>query len=325
MLVPYLLGFRPRDSAVAVLIKDRRVVLTARVDLPTSPGARALGAQLEALARQHGAEEMVVLLFCDRRSDARPVGALLLEEITRSLLREVLHADGRRWWSLTCGSSCCPAEGTPYEQESHPLAAEAVLAGVVVRDSRAELARLVEGPPPQERDARRAAVAAVAAQLTGLPWLERAVLTHDLVHRAVTADESEVEVAERAAGLGDAVVDRLLVLVRDLPVRDLAWALMDRAAARGHVALWAQVVARAPAEDAAGPLCLLGMAAWIAGDGALLNCCAERVAGVAPSYSMGRLLADVSDRALPPSLWDELVGDLRAQLPTYGPAGPDGG
>ena len=59
----------------------------------------------------------------------------------------------------------------------------------------------------------------------------------------------------------------------------------------------------------------LGMAAWISGAGALLNCCCERLAVVAPDYSMGRLLAEISVRALPPSLWEQLGGEIQAGLP----------
>ena len=41
--------------------------------------------------------------------------------------------------------------------------------------------------------------------------------------------------------------------------------------AESHVALWQQVVARVPPELAVAPLCLLGLAAWVTGNGTLLN------------------------------------------------------
>jgi hypothetical protein len=65
---------------------------------------------------------------------------------------------------------------------------------------------------------------------------------------------------------------------------------------------------------APAPLGLLGMAAWINGNGALLNCCVERLEEIDPGYTLGHLLAEISERALPPSLWDELVGDLRTEV-----------
>ena len=87
----------------------------------------------------------------------------------------------------------------------------------------------------------------------------------------------------------------------DMRIRDLAWALISPTNAEDHVRLWGSVVAQVPPRLAAAPLCLLGMAAWVSGAGALLNCCCERLAQVDPQYSMGRLLAEISERALPPS------------------------
>ena len=58
------------------------------------------------------------------------------------------------------------------------------------------------------------------------------------------------------------------------------------------------------------------MAAWISGAGALLNCCSERLSHLDPDYSMGRLLEEISERALPPSLWQEIGDEIRAELDT---------
>jgi Domain of unknown function (DUF4192) len=102
--------------------------------------------------------------------------------------------------------------------------------------------------------------------------------------------------------------------VTDIRLRDLAWALISPADAEDHVRLWSGVVAQVPPTLAAAPLCLLGMAAWLSGAGALLNCCCERLAQVAPQYSLGRLLAEISERALPPSEWQQIGGEIQAGL-----------
>jgi Domain of unknown function (DUF4192) len=102
--------------------------------------------------------------------------------------------------------------------------------------------------------------------------------------------------------------------VTDLHVRDLAWALISADDAEEHVQLWGAVVAKVPPTLAAAPLCLLGLAAWVSGAGALLNCCCERLAEVDPGYSLGRLLREISAQALPPSVWEQLGGELQAGL-----------
>jgi hypothetical protein len=102
------------------------------------------------------------------------------------------------------------------------------------------------------------------------------------------------------------------LLVTQVDLRDLAGALISPTNAEDHVRLWGSVVAHVPPTLAAAPLCLLGMAAWLSGSGALLNCCCERLVQVAPEYSMGRLLTEISDRALPPSLWEQIGGEMQA-------------
>ena len=73
--------------------------------------------------------------------------------------------------------------------------------------------------------------------------------------------------------------------------------------AEEHAQVWAQVVNGIRPRVSAAPLALLGMAAWIGGNGALLNCCADLLRDRHPGYSMGRLLAEISDGAVSPSVW----------------------
>ncbi|CAA9300573.1 MAG: hypothetical protein AVDCRST_MAG48-1288, partial [uncultured Friedmanniella sp.] len=127
------------------------------------------------------------------------------------------------------------------------------------------------------------------------------------------ADEVRAGLAS-PGGPDEAAAARLAVLALDLAVRDVGWALVSRGTAEEHQRLWARVVAGSPPEVASAPLGLLGATAWVGGNGALLNCCVERLERDDPGYTMGRLLADLSERALPPSLWDELVGGLRAEV-----------
>ena len=41
---------------------------------------------------------------------------------------------------------------------------------------------------------------------------------------------------------------------------------------------------------------------------------AERLAQVDPSYSMGRLLCEISAKAVPPSLWQQMGEEMQARL-----------
>lgn len=303
-VVPYLLSFHPDESLVAVLVASGRVVVTARLDLPPVDGANQIAQEIGWLADRQRADEVVVIAYSTDAGRARGVLAGLLDELGGAPLSEAIYVDGTRWWSLTCRQSCCPPEGRPYEIGAHPLAAEAVFAGLGVRADRDELRQLAAGPAPEHYDRLVTRAAELAADL-GPTSAETA---GDLVESAVTST------LESQKHLGTDSALRLALLCRQIVARDRAWALMERPTAPEHVQLWSDVVAVTPPDLAAAPVCLLGVAAWINGDGALLNICLDRIAEVDPTYTLGHLLGDISDRALPPTFWDEWVVDLRQTL-----------
>lgn len=303
-VVPYLLGFHPSESVVMVFVRSGRVLLTARVDLPPPGHADDLAAELSGLARQHQVVDAVAIVYSSDPVRARRILQGLIGGVTGLSLSEAIFVDGERWWSLLCSPPCCPTEGRPYDVGTHRLAAEAVYAGLAVRSDRSELETLVAGPDVKDAARLERRASSLAAEIEALTAEQAAKLVETTVH-AVLIDGAVLDEAARL---------RLAMLIIDLRLRDLAWASITRENARAQVDLWTEVVALTPSPLAAAPLCLLGLAAWVAGDGALLNCCVERVRQLHPGYSLGSLLADISARALPPSVWDELVDDLRAEL-----------
>ncbi|QGN31731.1 DUF4192 family protein [Microlunatus sp. Gsoil 973] len=122
--------------------------------------------------------------------------------------------------------------------------------------------------------------------------------------------------------LSDRDLVSLAILAIDVRVRDEAWALIDRSDAWIHVELWRQVVSRSTPELAVPVLCLLGLAAWIAGQGTLLVCCLERAVSLDPRYSMTRILQDLHANAVPPSYWDRLKSGIKETMDrVYGDPG----
>jgi hypothetical protein len=228
----------------------------------------------------------------------------MVPELQPCGLLDALYVEPDRWWSLTCTAGCCPDEGTAYDLTSHPMAAEAVYAGMATAGSRSEVAALAAGPPGRDHPALTELARVVAAELAPLTVLQRCQL--------VVAEVRDWLAAPRRLGDTDSL--RLALLVTDITTRDSAWALMTRDAIDGHVDLWAQVVARAVPPLGPGPVCLLGVAAWIAGNGALQNCCSERARQLDPDYSMAALLDDINAGALSPSVWDGLAVGLRREL-----------
>ena len=100
----------------------------------------------------------------------------------------------------------------------------------------------------------------------------------------------------------DDEIARITVALRDLRVRDDAWARMDPAYAEAHLRLWADVLRRAQPGHAAAPAALLAFVAWQSGDGALANVALDRGLADDPGYSMASLLRQVIAAGAPPSL-----------------------
>ncbi len=314
-VIPYLLGFHPQESLVVVLSRRGRVVLTARLDLPSTAEEPVVAAQLRQLSGQHEIDEVVLVAYGDDEAATRSTLERVrsgLEDSVRARsgledsarVREVLLVSRARWWSLSCTTGCCPPGGAVFDPGTHPLAAEAVYRGLVAGPTRASVEEVVAGPVTEALPRLRTLVARTRDQLDGLGRRDAAEAMADTVRVGLAA----------ADGPGEAEAVQLAVLALDLAVRDVAWALMNRPQAEEHQRLWARVVASTPPELASAPCALLGAAAWIGGNGALLNCCVERLEREDPGYTLGHLLADLSERAMPPSVWDELAGELRAEV-----------
>ena len=85
--------------------------------------------------------------------------------------------------------------------------------------------------------------------------------------------------------------------------RDAAWAAISREVAELHVRLWTDAVQRAPDDLVAEPAAVLGLAAWLAGHGALAWCAVDRCQAVDPDNTLAQLVADMLTHAVSPSAW----------------------
>ena len=230
-LVPHRLGFRPRDSAVAVSLRRPRgeVGLVVRVDLPHLADlqdgpllARTLVAHLGRDAARRG----LLVLYTDRdpRGEDGPAhrAARHLREAAAEPLGDVpvwvVTPDG--YLALDCTDDCCPPGGRPLlDLDSTQVGATLVLAGSAVADSRDDIARI----RPQSADARRSTARVrrrwearlQEAQLTGDDALARWRSDSLVAWRAAVA-----LVAEGRPSAGGAPWGRVEAGLADRRVRD---------------------------------------------------------------------------------------------------------
>jgi len=229
--VPHRLGFRPRDSAVAVSLRPPRgtVGLVVRVDLPhlaDRTDGPALARALVSFLDRDTARHAILVLYTDRdpRGEDGPArsAARHFREAASAAFGEVdvwvVTPDG--YLHLDCTDVCCPPDGRPLRDlDATQVGATLVLAGSAVADSREDLARIrpVHGEirrsvaRVRRRWERRRAEALVAGPVELARWREESLAAWRTAVAQMTA---------AGAGSGGAPWGRLEAGLADTQVRD---------------------------------------------------------------------------------------------------------
>ena len=134
------------------------------------------------------------------------------------------------------------------------------------------------------------------------PWSAGSTpVRHRVARRRLVAAVGQPMVADaiRRYRAGEAIGPEpaawLTVALRELRVRDDAWARMLPEHNAEHTRLWADLTRLAPPGYVAAPASLLAFVAWQAGDGALANIALDRALADDQRYSMARLLRRALD------------------------------
>jgi hypothetical protein len=322
--VPRLLGFHPEESLVLVTVAGFGRPLHARCDLRADPDVlAAMATSLHLAVRRNGVRRAVLVAYTDDHGLAAEVVTGLVDVLAAAgaTVEDALRADGGRYWSLIpCEGACCPPDGVPYDVMAHPLTAEGVLDGEVTLPSRQAIADSLRGPDTDAlaevedavREARarneRAAVhplgPAAAPERARQDLRAEGLWVRDRVRRFL-ADRRPLATGE---------LGRLLVALRAVELRDVAWSEMRSANAAAHVDLWRDLVRRSPQDLVAAPAALLAFAAWLNGEGALAWCALDRCCEVEPDYRMAALLTQALATATPPSSWQPISSE---ELPLF--------
>lgn len=302
--VPHFLGVHPQDSLVVVpeVTGDAPV---ARVNLPQSVTQTAAVAQ--GLARAYaGAGVGVVLLAYTRQPDlAREVCDTVRERLQPTIpVIGAVAVDGDGWVRLDG-----PHRGEVTQSDRDLMTAEFLL-----------LDRPTPyGTPGQLRQAY-APGRPVANEL-----ISAAADRSAAAARGGPEGEAEREwittLLDRAAGghtvLSDDDAARLIADVQHIPLRDQAWASMERSTAPRHAELWRDLLTRCPTSAESGetsessttpgsPVAavasLAAFAHWLDGDAVKARVALDRVPP-GTAYQMARLIHLALELGMDPRTW----------------------
>jgi hypothetical protein len=316
-LIPHLLGFVPEASLIVIGVAPPRdrIRVTLRYDLPDPPAADLVAEIAEHALGVLSAQRLTAAVAVGYGPEAlvAPVARELREAAWRAPidLGEFLRVADGRYWSYVCGNEkCCPAEGVPFDATAADPAEAEALAAVgdrVLATRAAVVARVAPlGGIAAEsmRQATRRAEQHVAQLLAKVRRSGRLGAARQMIAAEGLAAVGTLIVRYRDGGrfTSDYEIARITVALRDLRVRDDAWARMDPGHSGAHQRLWIDVVRRAQPGYVAAPAALLAFVAWQSGDGALANVALDRALADDPLYSIALLLRQVITAGAPPAL-----------------------
>ena len=295
--VPFLLGFTPSDSIVAIAVSDAGTVrLAMRADIPDRVDTDAWAPAVAASLLRAGIQDCRVILVA-YEATGDPEGVLLAVDLLSAHIREAGHliADRlwcarQRWRSFDCrDEECCPPAGRPLAPELAEQVFRA-LGSRRVAASREELESELECDNPALR-------AQVEQDLRGLrPLREK--------QRDIAVAHAADVLCGRATASAD--IAMMLMALRDLRVRDtVLWDLMQMPPQRwGSVVDTMAGLTRVAPDRFVAPLAsLLAIMRWQHGDGTRACIAVDRALQHAPRYSLARLIAASLTSGMNPLVW----------------------
>lgn len=149
-VLPYQLGYHPRDSVVVVSLRGRQVGLVVRTDLPEEDHLGGAVSSLVGPLLRDGATSVFVAGYEEAVDASLPTLLAIVEQLERAGVDvvDVAVVRGGRRFSPICAEPCCPPEGVALADPADvPAVAEYVARGRSPLVSRAALEGLVAPDP----------------------------------------------------------------------------------------------------------------------------------------------------------------------------------
>jgi len=290
--IPALIGFRPTDSLVAVVVMNKLIYVTARLDIEAiecSDGATWLAGKLTHDPDGNQLDNVGVYLVGYGEADRATSAVRAMCEQLGNLTQEALVVDGDKWWRLDDDQA--HGHFVPKKGKMSRILAQ----DNPVMDSRDQLAGSVAAPTGAKEDQM---LQLVIDSLDLVPEEDPPLAGHRLVelmeawHKGTTVTDTQFLSAAMTVSMGMA--------------RDEVWKILTRTKAKEYLPFWKEVLLRTPHGVRTAALAVTGIIAWISGEGALMNICLEEAEATDPEYPLVDMLRHISLGCLPPSYWEKM-------------------
>lgn len=310
--VPFMVGYHPKDSLVAMALRDDKVVMAMRVDFPDPDLILATSETIAMHLIREQASEAIVVGYLPTNTLETDSLAIVREVIARHdiIVKECIAVRGDRFRSNLCQDiGCCPPEGNPI-----PL----------LTDSRVTAEQVAAGNPLPylDLDEMKRSIAAQPADKE-LNKLIKKIADIDYDSDEVTLLQRQgvnaiIELAMEFKGAGfsgnKALIALVLARLLDLQVRDYAMGMSTEESCEQLWDMWRWLLRIAPRGYVAPVAVIFAIMSYERGDGALAQRALDRAFEDSAKYQMAKLLRRTFAAGWPPSAFTEMRADLHPKI-----------
>ena len=287
--LPYMLGFKPTNSLVCVLLVKESIIGCVRYE--HEGNEEVLFELIKTTIRNHQFDALVVVLAVteiDQNFDAL-LSKFKLEQIE---LLDFLVTNWERYRSAICNDeTCCPLQGNRLQAtDNDQMAAELIANGHVAVNSRAEL--LARLNPVTDRTAVKMAIDQATYQISAIDLMEKLIKLH-------RHPLQPTEIAEIVLALADPEMRN--VVEYELFESDLG-ELTKPDQLRLATANILHCAIHTPDAFAAMPYGLLGFCYWNLGEWILATAAAAHALELDPVNSPAKLTQNLIQQGVDPVL-----------------------
>ena len=310
--VPFMVGYHPKDSIVAIALREKKVVMAMRVDFPEAEAMVSTSTTIAAHLLRESATESIVVGYLPAGTFAGDPLATLRDVIAGHgvLVKECIEVRGDRFRSSICADTeCCPPEGNPVP---------------VLADSRVTAEQVAAGNPLPflDLDEMKRSIAALPSDKELLKAIKRVAEidyeSDDVVglQREGANAINELALQFSRAGICEDKDLIALVLVRliDLQVRDYAMGMASEGTSEQLWDMWRWLLRVAPRGYVAPVAVIFATTSYERGDGALAQRALDRAFEDSPKYQMAKLLRRTFAAGWPPSAFTQMRADLHPKI-----------
>ena len=310
--VPFMVGYHPKDSLVAMALREEKVVMAMRVDFPTDDLMATTSTTIATHLLREEATEAIIVGYLPAGVGAIDPLATVREVITAQGVRvkECIEVHGDRFRSTLCADiECCPPEGSPIPALSDSrVTAEQVAAGnplpyLDLDEMKRSIAAL-----PSDKEFTKAIrkVAEIDYELEDATPFQR--------EGANAINELALDFSESGFSQNKALIALVLVRLLDLQIRDYAMGLATESTGERLWDMWRWLLRIAPRGYVAPVAVIFASMSYERGDGALAQRALDRAFEDSPKYQMAKLLRRTFAAGWPPSAFTQMRADLHPKI-----------